>query len=71
MSSSRSNLTVWLSYDEGASWPVSKLVHPGGSAYSNLVALPDGRIGVLYEKDGYKTISLATFALDWLESPQP
>lgn len=65
--SSRSNLTVWLSYDEGTTWPVSKQIHAGGSAYSNLVALPDGRIGVLYEKDGYKTISLATFDLQWLE----
>ncbi|HYW79425.1 MAG TPA: sialidase family protein [Thermoguttaceae bacterium] len=65
--SSRSKMTVWLSYDEGKTWPVSKLIYPGGSAYSNLVALPDGRIGVLYEKDGYRTISLATFDLEWLE----
>ena len=47
--SSRSNLTVWLSYDEGTTWPISRLIHAGGSAYSNLVALPDGRVGVLYE----------------------
>ncbi len=65
--SDRSHLTVWLSYDEGKTWPVSKLVHAGGSAYSNLAVLPDGRIGVLYEKDGYKTISLATFNIEWLE----
>ena len=64
----RADLHVWLSYDEGATWPVSKRVHAGGAAYSNLVVLPDGRIGVLYEKDGYKTISLATFDLAWLES---
>ena len=31
------------------------------------IALPDGRIGVLYEKDGYRTISLVTFTIDWLE----
>jgi len=65
--SSRSNLTVWLSDDEGKTWPVGKQIHAGGSAYSNLVALPDGRVGVLYEKDGYQTISLATFDLPWLE----
>jgi sialidase-1 len=64
---SRSNLTVWLSYDEGKTWPVSKQIYTGGSAYSNLVALPDGRVGVLYEKDGYQTISLAAFDLTWLE----
>jgi sialidase-1 len=65
--SNRSNMTVWLSYDEGQTWPISKLIYPGGSAYSNLVDLPNGKIGVLYEKDGYQTISLATFDLAWLE----
>ncbi|MCA9265310.1 MAG: exo-alpha-sialidase [Planctomycetales bacterium] len=64
----RSHLTIWLSYDEGKTWPVRKEIHAGGSAYSNLVALPDQRIGVLYEKDGYRTISLATFELAWLEN---
>ncbi len=64
---SRSHLTVWLSYDEGATWPIHKLIYAGGAAYSNLIALPDQRIGVLYEKDGYQTISLATFDLAWLE----
>ncbi len=65
--SGRRKLNVWLSYDEGKTWPISKEIHAGGSAYSNLVALPDGRIGLLYEKDGYQTISLATFDLKWLE----
>ncbi len=65
--SNRSNLTIWLSYDEGKTWPISKQIHPEGSAYSNLVALPDGRIGVVYEKDGYATISLVTLSLQWLE----
>lgn len=65
--STRARMTVWLSYDEGKTWPVHKLVHGGASAYSNLLALPDGRIGLLYEKDGYKTITLATFDLAWLE----
>lgn len=64
----RSKLNVWCSYDEGKTWPVAKEIHAGGSAYSNLVALPDGRIGVLFEKDGYATISLVTFDLEWLEA---
>ena len=62
--SSRTHMTVWLSYDEGKTWPVRKLVYAGGSAYSNLLALPDGRIGLLYEKDGSKTITLATVDLE-------
>jgi len=65
--SQRARLTIWLSYDEGETWPVARLLYEGGSAYSNLVALPDGRIGVLFEKDDYKTISLATFTYKWLE----
>jgi sialidase-1 len=65
--SDRSNLNVWLSYDEGKTWPASKQVYSGGAAYSNLVVLPDGQIGVLYEKDGYQTISLATFDIACLD----
>ena len=62
----RTHLTVRMSTDEGKTWPVGKLVYAGGSAYSNLVALPDGRIGVLYEKDGYERIVLVTLTLNWL-----
>lgn len=64
----RSHLSVWLSYDEGKTWPIRKLVYEGTSAYSNLIALPEGQVGVLFEKDGSKTISLATFPLSWLET---
>ena len=64
----RTHLTVWVSYDEGRHWPIRRLIHAGGSAYSNLVRLPGRRIGVLYEKDGYRTIELASFTLEWLEA---
>jgi len=62
----RNNLTVRLSYDEGKTWPVAKLVYQGGSAYSDLVVLPEGTIGCLFERDGYKTITFARFTLAWL-----
>ena len=68
---SRSKLSVWLSYDEGKTWPIRKLIHPGSSAYSDLVKLPNGKIGALYEKDGYRSIELASFSLDWLEATAP
>lgn len=68
LGSRRSDLHVWCSYDEGKTWPVKKQIHSGGSAYSNLVRLTNGQIGVLYERDGYQTISLASFDLKWLES---
>jgi len=66
----RSHMTIWLSYDEGKTWPIQKELYSGGSAYSNLIALPDGKIGLLFEKDGYKTISFATVPLEWLEGKQ-
>jgi sialidase-1 len=62
----RKNMTVRLSYDEGKTWRVAKVLHAGSAAYSDLVILPDGSIGCLYERDGYRKISFARFTLDWL-----
>jgi sialidase-1 len=64
----RSDLHVWLSYDEAETWPIKKRIYEHGAAYSNLIAFPKKRqIGLLFEKDGYKSISFAKFSLDWLE----
>lgn len=62
----RKNMTVRASLDDGKSWPFARQIYAGSSAYSCLVALPDGRIGCLYEADDYKRIRLATFDLNWL-----
>jgi sialidase-1 len=74
-STKREKLTVRLSYDDGATWPVAKLLHAGPAAYSALAVLPDGRVGCLYErgtKSAYEEITFARFALDWLEDgPEP
>ncbi len=64
----RKRLAVWSSVDEGRSWPVRRVVHAGAAAYSNLVNLGEGGIGVLFERDGYAAISLARFSVDWLET---
>jgi sialidase-1 len=45
----RRDLTILLSFDEGATWPVKKRMHEGPVAYSDLVKLDDERAGVLYE----------------------
>ena len=55
-----------LSYDEGRTWPFSKVIYPKSAAYCCLARLSDGRIGLLYEKDDYKTLAFACFTLDWL-----
>ena len=43
-------MTVRASDDDGKTWPSSRVVNPGGSAYSCLAAIGDGTIGLLYEK---------------------
>jgi sialidase-1 len=59
----RDHMTVRLSYDDGKTWPVSRLVYAGSAAYSNLVALPGGRFGLLYERDGYRRITFGAFTI--------
>ena len=65
----RKMMTVRLSYDEGKTWPIAKQICSGWSAYSSLVKLPDGSVGLLYEageKKGYERIDFVRFSLDWL-----
>ncbi len=45
----RVKMTVRISYDNGASWPDSLVLHSGPSAYSDLVVLENGSIGCLFE----------------------
>jgi sialidase-1 len=47
--SSRAQMTVRLSYDNGKTWPSKKLVYEGPSAYSCLTVLPNGNLGLFYE----------------------
>lgn len=65
--SSRQNLTVRLSRDEGKTWPGSKLLVPGSAAYSCLARLPDGRVGAIVETQNYQKLQFAVFDLAWLE----
>jgi sialidase-1 len=62
----RVNMTVRLSYDEGQTWPVSKVVDPGPAAYSDLVIQEDMGIGLLYEQGNQGGIVYTSFTLDWL-----
>ena len=68
--SSRTYGTVRVSYDEGATWPVLKVIQQGFFAYSCLTVLPDGKIGLLYESDSYGKIKFARFSLKWLTDGQ-
>ena len=62
----RTRMTVFLSYDECHNWPVSKLVHEGSSAYSDLAVTPDSHVLLLYEAENYSKITLARFNIEWL-----
>jgi sialidase-1 len=62
----RTNGVIRLSRDEGKTWHVSRVLYPGGFAYSCLATLPDGAVGCFFERDGYKTICFARFTLEWL-----
>jgi sialidase-1 len=48
----RENLVLRLSYDEGETWPVAKVLDPGISGYSDLALGPNGTIYCLYEEGG-------------------
>lgn len=71
----RARMTVSQSTDAGQTWLAHKLVHEGPSFYSDLVALPDGTIGLLYGKGKSPHRQLpdhvvfAQFNREWLEQP--
>ena len=62
----RVNLAVRVSYDEGTTWPVTRVIDPGSAQYSCLVVLPDGDIGVMYENAGKSKLTFVRFSLEWL-----
>ncbi len=68
-STRRENLTIKVSADGGRSWTKGRTIHAGPSAYSTVVPLRDGSIGVLYERGGqspYERITFVRLSLDWV-----
>ena len=67
-SSSRQNLSIALSTDEGETFGTAKTICPSGSAYSAATVLPDGTVGVYYEEEGVYgryTMRFVRFSLNW------
>jgi sialidase-1 len=69
----RDDLRIRLSYDEGKTWPVSKLLQEGATGYSDIAAGRDGQLYIVYEHvvdDGTperkRNLTFARFSLDWL-----
>lgn len=70
----RVDMTVRLSEDLGRTWPSSRLVHPGPSAYSTLERLPNGDIGLFYERGtggAYEQVTFARFNREWIDDRPP
>jgi sialidase-1 len=68
-STRRERLTVRISEDDGATWPIARIVEEGPAAYSSLVALRDGSFGLLFERgetSPYERIAFARLTLAWL-----
>ena len=67
---SRKEVSVYVSYDEGETWPVRKCIVPYRSEYSSLCILPDGTIGLYVEEVCPPAITYSmvfyNFSLDWL-----
>lgn len=67
----RRRMTIRLSRDEGRTWPYRKAIHDGPAAYSCMAVLPDGVIGILYERGDdtpYRAVTFAKLSVEWLLS---
>jgi hypothetical protein len=53
----KTRLTIAVSLDDGETWPISRVIDDGSAANLALVALPDGHVGALYERDKYRRLS--------------
>jgi sialidase-1 len=66
----RVNMTIRASLDDGQTWPRSLVLHDGPSAYSDLVVVPSGMVGCLYERGEehpYETIVFARIPRNVIE----
>jgi sialidase-1 len=66
---SRIRMTVRLSYDDGRTWPVSRILHDGPAAYSSLAVLENSEIACVYEageKNPYESMIFEKFTIERL-----
>lgn len=66
-STKRENGTIYLSFDDGVTWPMKRVLWPQSFAYSSLARLSDGSVGCLFETDNYGRVLFARIDLAWIE----
>ncbi|WP_420175546.1 exo-alpha-sialidase [Luteococcus sp. OSA5] len=66
----RRNLSLYVSFDDGATWPSRYVLDDDASAYSVITPLTQSRLGLLYEREAYATISYRELDLRTL-NPAP
>ncbi len=71
----RKRLTIKVSYDQGCTWPVAKVLEPGYAGYADLAVTDQGHILCFYERGHLErgqtdtqSLCLARFNLAWVES---
>ncbi len=70
----RARMTIRSSFDETRNWSAGKVIYDGPSAYSDMVKLPGGLVGLVYEsgtKQPYERITFATLSAAFLDAPDP
>lgn len=58
----RVQATLWASYDDGRTWPYKQQIYEGGSGYSDMNVLPNGKIIYLFEKDGKQDLGFTVLS---------
>jgi sialidase-1 len=64
----REQMTIWCSVDDGKTWAGEHQVWRGTAAYSQLVALSENRVGLIYEQsyEGKEAIAIEVLPLNWI-----
>jgi sialidase-1 len=63
----RNNLAIWSSLDEGVTFGTPHQLVYGMSAYSDIVTLNDGSIGIIYEATGSTLLKFINFELEQIQ----
>ena len=64
----RTHGTIWMSCDDGQTWPFKKVFREENTSYSTITVLPDGRIGLLSEdNNNSEGIYYRSFPIGWVE----